>query len=59
MKVSKDYVEDILVRTGLSESEKQRIRALDYPADRDELIRLFATMGVSRDVLVDQLGGSP
>jgi hypothetical protein len=59
VKVSREYVEDILARTSLTVEEKQRIRAVPYPADRDELLRLFATMGVTPDQLNNRMGGSP
>jgi hypothetical protein len=43
----------------LSHEEKQRIRDVDYPAEQDELLRLFASMGVGPDQLTSHLGGSP
>jgi hypothetical protein len=59
VKVPRDFVEDILARTSLSPEEKQRIRAVTYPADQDELLQLFASMGVTPDQLTNRMGGSP
>lgn len=59
MKVSREYIEDILRRTSLSPAEKEKIRAREFPADRDELLRDFAELGIAPDVLVDRMGGSP
>jgi DNA-directed RNA polymerase subunit F len=59
VKVSREYVEDILAVTSLSAEEKKRIRDLTYPADRDELLALFASMGVTPDRLTSRMGGSP
>jgi hypothetical protein len=59
VKVSREYVEDILARTGLSPEDKARIRAVSYPADRDELLHLFESMGIRPDELTSHMGGSP
>lgn len=59
MKVSREYVEDILARTSLTLEEKQRIRDVSYPAERQELLRLFESMGVTPDQLTNRMGGSP
>jgi hypothetical protein len=59
VKVSREYVEDILARTSLTLEEKQRIRDVRYPAEQQELLRLFASMGVTPDQLSDRMGGTP
>jgi hypothetical protein len=59
VKVSREYVEDILARTSLTLEEKQRIRDVSYPAERQELLRLFESMGVTPDQLTNRMGGSP
>jgi hypothetical protein len=59
VKVSREYVEDILARTSLTLEEKQRVRAVTYPADQQELLLLFASMGVTPDQLTNRLGGTP
>ncbi len=59
MKVSREYVEDILALTNLSPEEKKRIREVTYPADQDEILALFASMGVTPDRLSNRMGGSP
>jgi hypothetical protein len=59
VQVSREFVEDILARTNLSPEEKQQIRDLSYPADHDEVLRLFASMGVTPDRLQNRMGGSP
>ena len=59
MKVSREYVEDILARTNLNPEEKQRLRDLSYPAEHDQVLELFASMGVTPDRLRNRMGGSP
>jgi hypothetical protein len=59
VKVSREYVEDILALTSLNPDEKQRIRDLAYPAEQDELLQLFASMGVTPDQLTNRMGGTP
>jgi hypothetical protein len=59
VKVSREYVEDILARTDLTPDEKQRVRELSYPAEQDELLQVFASLGVTPDRLRNHMGGSP
>jgi hypothetical protein len=57
--VTREHVLDILAHAHLTAEQERNILALSYPADLDEVIAEFARYGVTRDWLVNQLGGSP
>jgi hypothetical protein len=59
MQVSRAHVLDILDRADLSPEQRDRILALDYPADYDRVLALFRSMGVNHDALISRMGGSP
>ncbi|HEY7047046.1 MAG TPA: hypothetical protein VH373_07485 [Jatrophihabitantaceae bacterium] len=58
-KVSREHVRDVLAHAGLTPEQEQTILALDYPADLDHVIAVFARYGVTRDRLLSRLGASP
>jgi hypothetical protein len=59
MQVSREHVVDILARAGLTAGQERRVLALDYPADYERVLELFATFGIYPDELTSRLGGSP
>jgi hypothetical protein len=59
VQVSRAHVMDILDRSGLRGEQRERILALDYPADLDHVLALFRSMGVNHDELISRMGGSP
>jgi hypothetical protein len=59
VQVSREHVIDILDRSGLTGERRERILALDYPADYEEVLDLFRSMGVNHDELISRMGGSP
>jgi hypothetical protein len=59
-KVSRDHVDAVLQRVGASTDERNALLdELDFPADLDTLIHALEAKGVSRDMLVSLMGGSP
>lgn len=59
MQLSRAHVLDIIARAGLTEEQRERVLSLSYPADREKVLELFASMGVTRDDLLSRMGGSP
>jgi hypothetical protein len=57
--VTREHVLDILARAGLTSEQERRILALEYPADYDEVLDLFASFGMYPDLLISRMGGSP
>lgn len=57
--VTRDQVLDILRRATLTPDQEQSILALPYPADRERVLAMFASYGVTPDRLISRLGGSP
>jgi hypothetical protein len=57
--VSRDHVRDILRHAGLTPEQEQTILALPYPADLEHLMTIFARYGVTKDLLISRMGGSP
>jgi hypothetical protein len=59
MRVTREHVLDILARAGLTPEQERRVLALEYPADYDEVLDLFASFGMYPDRLISRMGGSP
>jgi hypothetical protein len=60
MQISKEQVLEILVRTGRRDLIEQAQRALPDTIDTDRLDQnLLLRYGLTRDQLVDRMGGSP
>ena len=59
MSDSRQRVVDVLRRTGLKEAAEEAERSLSDPVDRAELDRFAIAHGLSRESLMDRLGGSP
>jgi hypothetical protein len=59
MQVSREHVLEVLARAGLTTEQRERILALEYPADYERVLDLFRSMGVNHDQLISRMGGSP
>jgi hypothetical protein len=59
VQVSRAHVLDIVERSGLTAEQRERILALEYPADFQHVLELFQSMGVNHDELISRMGGSP
>jgi len=59
MSDSLQHVVDVLRRTGLSQVAKEAQRTLPDPVDQAVLDRFCAAHGLSKQSLMDRLGGSP
>ena len=59
MQVTRQHVVDILRRTGLQELADEAVRILPDPVDLDYAVHWSERHGISQDVLVSLMGGSP
>jgi hypothetical protein len=59
MQVPRQHVVDILHRAGLKEAAAEAARVLPDPVDLDEAVNWGARHGITHDVLVSRMGGSP
>jgi hypothetical protein len=59
MEVTRQYVADLLRKTGFPELAEKACRVLPDPVDIDDVDRFLAPYGITRDVLASQMGGSP
>jgi hypothetical protein len=59
VQVTRAHVQDILDRSPLTAEQRERVLALNYPADYEQVLELFRSMGVYRDELISLMGGSP
>ena len=57
--VTRDYVRNILRQARLAPADEARILELPYPIDRDHLLSVLASMGLTPDWMNSRLGGSP
>jgi hypothetical protein len=57
--VSLEHVRDVLRYAHLTPEQEESILALPYPADLERVMAMFARYGVTKDVLMSRLGGSP
>jgi hypothetical protein len=57
--VSRDHVRDVLRHASLTPEQEESILALSYPADLDQALAMFARYGVTTDLLISRMGGSP
>ncbi len=49
----------MLRRTGLPELAEEALRVLPDPVDLDFAVKVLESYGVTRDELIDRMGGSP
>jgi hypothetical protein len=59
MQCARQDVVDILRRTGLPELAEETLRVLPDPVDLDFAAKVLQSYGVTRDELIDRMGGSP
>lgn len=57
--VTREHVLDILAHAHLTREQEQTILALSYPADIDQVMAVFARYGITKDALINRMGGSP
>jgi hypothetical protein len=56
---SRQHVIDVLNRVGYTELAEEASRVLPDPVDFDQLEQLVIRYGVTRDDLINRMGGSP
>jgi hypothetical protein len=59
MQCARQDVVDMLRRTGLPELAEETLRVLPDPVDLDFAAKVLQSYGVTRDELIDRMGGSP
>ena len=59
MQVTRQYVVDVLRRTGFRAVAEEAVQALPDPVDLDQLAQWGLRYGITKDQLVSEMGGSP
>jgi hypothetical protein len=59
MRLARQHVVELLRRTGHAEAAEDAARALPDPAELDDVLLFLGPYGITRDVLVSEMGGSP
>jgi hypothetical protein len=59
MQSARQDVVYMLRRTGLPELAEEALRVLPDPVDLDFAVKVLESYGVTRDDLIDRMGGSP
>lgn len=59
MEVSRQWVADTLRRLGYAQQADEALNELPDPVDYERVLRFGEQHGVSRDELIDRMGGSP
>jgi hypothetical protein len=59
MQSARQDVVDMLRRTGFPELAEEALRVLPDPVDLDFAAEVLESYGVTRDELIDRMGGSP
>ena len=59
MEVTRQHVADVLRRVGLREEAEQAELSLPDPIDLDRVAEWAAAHGITRDMLISLMGGSP
>jgi hypothetical protein len=59
MSTSRQYIVKILRRTGLKDVAEEARRTLPDPVEDQELDKFAAEHGLSRESLMERMGGSP
>jgi hypothetical protein len=57
--VTREHVLDILAHAHLTPEQEQTVLALSYPADIEQVMAVFARYGITKDSLINRMGGSP
>lgn len=59
MQCSRQQLVDVLRRTGYPDLADAAAKGLPDPVDLDEGVKFLEPYGITRDVLISRLGGSP
>lgn len=59
MQYRRQELADMLRKAGLPEAADQASRELPDPVSREDVEKWAAQRGITRDVLISQMGGSP
>ncbi len=59
MQYSRQHLVEILRRTGYPDLADAALKGLPDPVDLDEAAKFLEPYGITRDVLISRLGGSP
>lgn len=59
MKLTRQYVVEVLRRSGFPTVAEEAAHALPDPVDFDQLARWGLRHGITKDQLISQMGGSP
>ncbi len=59
MEVSRQSVVDALRRLGYAQQADEALRVLPDPVDEEQVKQFGDQHGISRDELIDRMGGSP
>jgi hypothetical protein len=59
MQCSRQEVVDLLRSTGLPEVAEEASRSLPDPVDFERAAKLLYRYGITKDVLISRMGGSP
>jgi hypothetical protein len=59
MQCARQDVVDMLRRVGLPELAEEALRVLPDPVDLDFAARVLQAYGITKDELIDRMGGSP
>jgi len=59
MQLIRQHVVEVLRRTGHVEAAEDASRALPDPVELDDVLLFLLPYGITRDVLISEMGGSP
>ncbi len=59
MQMERAHVLDVMRRVGMHERMAEARRILPDPVDTDRDVQLLQGLGISRDSLIQRMGGSP
>jgi hypothetical protein len=59
MQLTREYLADLLRRTGLPDTAEEALRTLPEVVDLDEAAQWCSGRGITKDELISMMGGSP
>jgi hypothetical protein len=59
MQLTRQHVVDLLHRTGFAEAAEDASRTLPDPVQLDDVLLFLAPYGITTDMLISEMGGSP
>jgi hypothetical protein len=59
MQLTRQHVVDVLRRTGFAEVAEDASRTLPDPVELDDVLLFLVPYGITRDLLISEMGGSP